>query len=116
VLDVETTGFSHHKDEIVELGIALFRYDRAKGQVLDIAGEYSGLREPSCPVSRSASAVHGLTRHALRGHRLDYRRIRKVLRQADFVVAHCGAIRSRLCGAAHALVSWDDLALFAGRY
>ena len=39
---VETTGFSLRNDEIIELAIALFRYDRVAGHVLDIAGEYSG--------------------------------------------------------------------------
>ena len=88
VIDVETTGFSPLTDEIIELAVALFSYDRISGRVLAVVGEYSGLREPSCPIPRCASAVHGITRRLVRGHRLDYRRIRAMLRQADFVVAH----------------------------
>lgn len=37
---------------------------------------------------RNALAVHGITRRMVRGLKLDYRRIRKMLRVADFVVAH----------------------------
>lgn len=91
VLDVETTGFSSRHDEIIELAMTLFRYDRVAGRVLDVVGEYSGLREPSCPVPRCASTVHGITHRIVRGLRLDYRFIRAMLRQADFVVAHCAA-------------------------
>jgi len=87
VLDIETTGISHRNDEIIELAITLFRYDRVAGHILDIVGEYSGLREPSCPIPRCASTVHGITRPLVRGLRFDYRRIRRMLRRADFFVA-----------------------------
>jgi DNA polymerase-3 subunit epsilon len=91
VLDVETTGFSPRRDEILEFGMTLFRYDRTNGRVLDSIITYSGLRQPSRPISRHASAVHGITWHTVKGRRLDYRRIRTILYQAEFVVAHYAA-------------------------
>ena len=91
IIDVETTGFSPYTEEIVELAITVFRYDRAQGRVLEIISEYSGLREPSCRIPRVVSGVHGITRRMVRGLELDYCRIRKMLREAEFVVAHYAA-------------------------
>jgi DNA polymerase-3 subunit epsilon len=91
LVDVETTGLDPDRDEIVELAIMLFRYDRATGQVLEVVSEYAGLREPTGPMRRNASAVHGITRRMVRGLKLDCRRIRTMLRKADFVVAHNAA-------------------------
>ena len=88
VLDVETTGFSPSYEQILELAITLFHYDRVNGQVLEVVSEYCGLREPSCRIPRAASEIHGITRRMVRGVDLDYRRVRAMLRQADFVVAH----------------------------
>jgi DNA polymerase-3 subunit epsilon len=88
VLDVETTGLSPHNDEILELALTLFRYDRVTGHVVEVVRTYAGLREPSCRIPRAASQVHGITRQAVRGRQLDYRKIRLMAAQADFVVAH----------------------------
>lgn len=98
VLDVETTGFSPYREEIIELAVTVFRYDRAKGRVLEIVSEYSGLREPTCGIPRAATEVHGMTRPMLRGLDLDHRRVREMLREVDFIVAHCAAFdRSFVC-------------------
>jgi len=98
LLDVETTGFSAYADEIIELPITAFRYDRVKGQRLEVISEYSALREPSCRISRAASEVHGITRRMVRGHELDLRQIRAMLRQSDFIVAHCAAFDRSFLG------------------
>ena len=97
-VDLETTGFSPYNEEIVELAITVFRYDRVKGQLLEVVSEYSGLREPSCRISRAASEVHGITRRTVKGLELDYRRVRKMLREAEFVVAHCAAFDRSFLG------------------
>jgi DNA polymerase-3 subunit epsilon len=100
VMDVETTGFSADTEEIVELAITVFRYDRSHGRLLEVISEYSGLREPSCRIPRVASGVHGITRRMVRGLELDYRLIRKMLREAEFVVAHYAAFDRSFLGRA----------------
>ena len=72
----------------MELAIASFLYDPAQVQVLETIAESSGLREPSCPIPRAASRISGIARRSVRGPGLDYRRIRALARQADFIVAH----------------------------
>lgn len=88
VLDVETTGLSLRIDEVREFALTLFRYDRLTGQVVEVVHTHSGLREPSCRIRRAASEVHEITRPMVRGRRLDYRKIRVMAAQVDFVVAH----------------------------
>ncbi len=85
-IDVETTGLSSHKDEIVELALVLFRYDDLC--ITGIVDSYSSLREPSCPISREAYKAHGLSKQKLKGKRLDEDRILNMIGQADFLVAH----------------------------
>ncbi|BAS26195.1 exonuclease [Limnochorda pilosa] len=88
VVDVETTGLSPRRDEIVELALILFAFDRATGHIQGVVDEYSGLREPSVPISAGASKVNGITWEMVRGRRLDEPRVEQMLRRAEFLVAH----------------------------
>jgi DNA polymerase-3 subunit epsilon len=73
-IDVDTTGLDPEREEIIELAISVFRFDRAKGHFLETISEYSGFREPSCRIPREVSQIHGITRRAVKGLDLDYRR------------------------------------------
>ncbi len=59
IVDVETTGFSHSNDEVVELGLLLFSFDRATGAPVEIVAEYNGLRDPGRPIPPDATKQHG---------------------------------------------------------
>lgn len=88
IVDVETTGFSHQDNEVIELGLVLFSFDRRTGRVIQIVEEYSGLRDPGRPIPPDATAQHGLTWDDVRGHRLDRELVARLLGRAEFVVAH----------------------------
>ncbi|EEG77290.1 exonuclease domain-containing protein [Dethiobacter alkaliphilus] len=87
-VDVETTGLSPRKEEIVELAICLFAYRRDSGEITRIVDRYVGQREPGVPVSPGAARVHGLRMADLRGKQLDTARIEAILHSAEFIVAH----------------------------
>lgn len=88
ILDVETTGLDNRTDEVVELGIVLFEFDHASGQVLQIVEEYSSLRDPGRPIPPGATGAHGITDDEVRGKRLDDDKVRSLLARSAFLIAH----------------------------
>ena len=60
-VDVETTGLDPTTEEIVELSIMLFAYDKGNGKIFGVLEEYTGRREPSEPIPKEAYKIHGIT-------------------------------------------------------
>jgi DNA polymerase III subunit epsilon len=87
-IDVETTGLNSNFDEVVELAIILFAYERETGHIVGIVEEYVGLREPSKPISPGATRVNGITMDEVRGKVLDDEKIIGMIERAEFLVAH----------------------------
>jgi DNA polymerase-3 subunit epsilon len=87
VVDVETTGLTT-SDELIEIGLVLFRYSKWSGEVVEVLKEYRGLRQPGCRMSRSAQAVHGYSKSDLRGKSLDDAAVRQILDDAETLFAH----------------------------
>lgn len=87
-VDVETTGLSPRRDEIVELALCLFLYDKNNGQILKIIEEYSGLREPERSIPKRVSEIHGIYDEDVQGKRLNKKLIKRYLGYAEFLAAH----------------------------
>jgi DNA polymerase-3 subunit epsilon len=87
-VDVETTGLSAKTEEIVELAVCLFEFQRESGEITRVVDRYTGLREPGVPISAGAARVHGLRISELRGKCLDHARIEVMLHTGEFIVAH----------------------------
>jgi DNA polymerase-3 subunit epsilon len=99
IVDVETTGLNPAKDEIVELAMILFVYDRQTGEVVGIVDEYIGQREPNVPIPRAATAVHGITKRQVKGMRLDDARIAGLISKASLFIAHNATFDHGFCTA-----------------
>ncbi|MBO8169451.1 MAG: DNA polymerase III subunit epsilon [Thermoanaerobacteraceae bacterium] len=87
-IDVETTGLSKYRDEIVEFCMVLFSFRPDTGELLEIVEEYTGLREPGIPIHPAAARVHGLYMENVRGCKLDEARIEHLIQLADILIAH----------------------------
>ena len=87
-IDVETTGFGPSYDEILELSIILFAFDRNSGEIKGVLDEYTGSREPSIPIDHRASDVHGIYIHHVKGKELDDIKIKQLVSASEFIVAH----------------------------
>jgi DNA polymerase-3 subunit epsilon len=87
-VDIETTGLDPAKHEVVELALVLFTFNRKTGEITGVTDEYSSLRDPGRPIPRSAAKVHGLTDRDVAGHCPDEGRVRALLSQAEYLVAH----------------------------
>lgn len=88
LIDVETTGLDPVRDEVIELSLLLFGFERRTGEVKGIIDHYTGLREPDCSISRSAFLVHRISRSSLKGTQLDSGRVNELLEQSEFLIAH----------------------------
>lgn len=88
MIDVETTGFSPYRDEIIEFAVALFRFNKDSYDIIDIVDSYVGLREPNIDIPYRATEVHGIRFSDVKGKSLDSVRIKEIIEKADFLFAH----------------------------
>lgn len=85
-VDTETTGL-RTSDEVIEFAIVLFSYDISRDG-LTAKDTYQEFREPNYAIDTGAEAVHGIPIDEVRSRSLKDKVIRRMLRKADFVVAH----------------------------
>lgn len=91
VLDVETTGLDHAVDEVIEVGLRTFTWDGRSGNLLAIGPHYSGLQQPTGPLSPEVARLTGLSDDALRGQRIDWAQVGALLADVELVIAHNAA-------------------------
>ncbi|MEY9417992.1 DNA polymerase-3 subunit epsilon [Bradyrhizobium japonicum] len=87
LLDTETTGLDHAKDEIIELGMVKFDYT-LEGRIVGVRDTFSAFNEPSAPISAEVTALTGITDEMVAGHRFDDAAITAFVDDAVVVIAH----------------------------
>jgi hypothetical protein len=103
-LDTETTG-QQPSAEVIELAIVTAACDPITGQVLGVLDQYVGHRQPKAEGVESRCREVGLTPEFLRGKDLDECRIRELLKEDTWIVAHNAAFDR---GALKLLYPWVE--------
>jgi DNA polymerase-3 subunit epsilon len=87
ILDTETTGLDHRKDEIIEIGAIAFTFDAA-GNIGDVTGLYGGLQQPSVPIPADITKLTGITDEMVAGQFIDTEALGDLIDSADLIIAH----------------------------
>lgn len=92
-VDTETTGLDQVKDEVIELAILPFEYERDTGRIVRVEVEHalSAFREPCVPIPEESSRIHGITHDHVVGQAIDPERVRAALNGVHLVIAHNAA-------------------------
>lgn len=96
LVDTETTGLHHARDEIIEIGAVGFTYDD-QGAIGDVVEVYSGLRQPAAPIPEEITRLTGITDEMVAGHDIDVAALNALIEPADLVIAHNAAFDRPFC-------------------
>ncbi|WP_409527105.1 3'-5' exonuclease [Rhizobium sp. P32RR-XVIII] len=96
ILDTETTGLNHRKDEIIEIGAIAFSFDD-EGRIGDVTGVYGGLRQPSVPIPPDITRLTGITDEMVAGQTIDMEAMRSLIEPADLIIAHNAGFDRPFC-------------------
>lgn len=98
ILDTETTGLNHRKDEIIEIGAIAFTFD-ANGNLGDVTSVYSGLQQPAAPIPSDITKLTGITDEMVVGRSIDIAALRALIDPADLIIAHNASFDRPFCEA-----------------
>nr|WP_082049386.1 3'-5' exonuclease [Sphingomonas melonis] len=90
VLDVETMGFDHRLDEIIELSLQTVRID-AEGRIVSTGRNSSWLEDPGRPIPPEIVKVTGITDADVAGRSISEGEAYGELTSADLLLSHNAA-------------------------
>jgi DNA polymerase-3 subunit epsilon len=85
LVDTETTGLDHAKDEVIEIGMVSFTYDDM-GTIGDVVGVFSALRQPYAPIPAEIIQLTGITNEMVAGKTIALDAVEAFIEPADLVM------------------------------
>jgi DNA polymerase-3 subunit epsilon len=98
ILDTETTGLNHRKDEIIEIGAIAFTFDQ-HGTIGDVTGIYGGLQQPTISIPAEITRLTGITDSMVAGKAIDMEALSDIIEPADLIIAHNAGFDRPFCEA-----------------
>lgn len=88
VLDVETTGLISGKDQVIEIGLRQFKFNRETGELLSLEKHYSAFQDPGIPLDPEITRITGITDEMVKGEKIDWSMVDRILTESQIVIAH----------------------------
>jgi DNA polymerase-3 subunit epsilon len=90
LVDTETTGLDPDRDEVIELALLPFDYERETGRIVSVdePNALSAFRQPSFPIPAESTKLHGITDQMVAGRTIDVELVRAIVEPAQLVIAH----------------------------
>jgi DNA polymerase-3 subunit epsilon len=96
IVDTETTGIDHKRDEVIELGMIKFEYG-ASGRVYRVLQTLNQLQEPQKPIPPEITRLTGITDADVAGQRIDDVAVQAMVADAAVVIAHNASFDRQMC-------------------
>ena len=87
-LDVETTGLSHQKAEVIEIGIRKFHFNRETFEIVKLGDGFQAFQQPEGPITPEIEKLTGITDEMVRGKAIDWSAVADFITPCEFMVAH----------------------------
>jgi len=98
IVDTETTGLSHRKEEIIEIGLIAFTFND-QGEIGDVTGVYGGLQQPDKAIPSEITKLTGITDDMVVGQMIDLQALQAHVEPADLIIAHNAGFDRPFCEA-----------------
>lgn len=92
LVDTETTGLDD-SDEVIELALLPFEYERDTGRIVSVDQQaaLSAFRQPAAPIPAASTEIHGITNEMVASKTIDPEMVRKITEPAHLIIAHNAA-------------------------